>query len=56
MADKTWEALCDQLLGYYARVLEEARRVPLTFLGPRPELPLWAAKALGARVAGSSLT
>ncbi|AJK67971.1 glycosyltransferase family 4 protein [Corynebacterium marinum] len=56
VADKTWEALCDQLLGYYARVLEEARRVPLTFFGPRPELPLWAAKALGARVAGSSLT
>lgn len=51
VANKTWEALCTQLLGYYEDVLEEARRVPLTFFGPRPELPLWAARALGARVA-----
>ncbi|MDO5512334.1 glycosyltransferase family 1 protein [Corynebacterium sp.] len=49
--NKTWDALCEQLLGYYGEVIEEARRVPLTFFGPRPELPLWAAKALGARVA-----
>ncbi|GAB2501836.1 GDP-mannose-dependent alpha-mannosyltransferase [Corynebacterium atrinae] len=48
---KTWESLCDQLMGYYGEVLEESQRVPLTFFGPRPELPLWAAKALGARVA-----
>lgn len=51
VANKTWEALCGQLLGYYAEVIEETRRVPLTFFGPRPELPLWAARALGARVA-----
>ncbi|AJE32177.1 glycosyltransferase [Corynebacterium humireducens NBRC 106098 = DSM 45392] len=51
VANKTWEALCEQLLGYYAEVIEETRRVPLTFFGPRPELPLWAARALGARVA-----
>ncbi|AGF71477.1 glycosyltransferase [Corynebacterium halotolerans YIM 70093 = DSM 44683] len=49
--DKTWEALCGQLMDYYTEVLEESRRVPLTFFGPRPQLPLWAAKALGARVA-----
>ena len=49
--NKTWEALCEQLLGYYHEVIEESRRVPLTFFGPRPELPLWAARALGARVA-----
>ncbi|MDO5669183.1 MAG: glycosyltransferase family 1 protein [Corynebacterium sp.] len=49
--NKTWEALCEQLLGYYDEVIDETRRVPLTFFGPRPELPLWAAKALGARVA-----
>lgn len=49
--DKTWEALCGQLMDYYTEVLEESRRVPLTFFGPRPQLPSWAAKALGARVA-----
>jgi len=49
--NKTWEALCEQLLGYYDEVIDETRRVPLTFFGPRPELPLWAARALGARVA-----
>lgn len=49
--DKTWEALCTQLMGYYDEVIEATRRVPLTFFGPRPELPLWAARALGARVA-----
>lgn len=48
---KTWEGLCEQLMGYYAEVLEETRRVPLTILGQRPELPRWAARALGARVA-----
>lgn len=47
---KTWESLCEQLLKHYDAVIEESRRVPLTFFGPRPELPLWAAKALGARV------
>ncbi len=51
VANKTWEALCEQLLGYYREVIDETRRVPLTFFGPRPELPLWAARALGARVA-----
>ncbi|MGD7003149.1 glycosyltransferase family 4 protein [Corynebacterium halotolerans] len=49
VADKTWEALGEQLLGYYENVLEQTRRVPLTFFGPRPELPLWAARALGGR-------
>lgn len=49
--NKTWEALCQQLLGYYEEVLEDTRRVPLTILGQRPELPRWAARALGARVA-----
>ncbi|MEJ5997644.1 glycosyltransferase family 4 protein [Corynebacterium sp. H130] len=47
---KTWESLCEQLLKHYAAVIEESKRVPLTIFGPRPELPLWAAKALGARV------
>lgn len=49
VADKTWEALGDQLLGYYQDVLEQTRHVPLTIFGPRPELPLWAARALGGR-------
>ena len=49
--NKTWEALCRQLMGYYEEVLESTRRVPLTILGQRPELPRWAARALGARVA-----
>ncbi|MGP6174838.1 glycosyltransferase family 4 protein [Corynebacterium sp. A21] len=49
VADKTWEALGEQLLGYYSAVLEEARRVPLTFFGPLPELPMWATRALGGR-------
>ena len=49
--DKTWEALCRQLMGYYEEVLESTRKVPLTILGQRPELPRWAARALGARVA-----
>ena len=48
--DKTWESLCEQLLDYYDEVLEDTRRVPLTFFGQRPELPAWAARALGARV------
>lgn len=49
VADKTWEALGEQLLAYYDEVLEETRRVPLTIFGPRPELPMWAARALGGR-------
>lgn len=49
--DKTWDALCRQLTGYYEEVLEDVRKVPLTILGQRPELPRWAARALGARVA-----
>ncbi|GEB97255.1 GDP-mannose-dependent alpha-mannosyltransferase [Corynebacterium flavescens] len=49
--DKTWDALCQQLMGYYREVVEEANRVPLTILGQHPELPRWAARALGARVA-----
>lgn len=49
--NKTWEALCQQLVGYYEEVLEDTRRVPLTIIGQRPELPRWAARALGARVA-----
>lgn len=48
---KTWEALCTQLVGYYGEVIAQTHLVPLTFFGPRPELPLWAARALGARVA-----
>ncbi len=48
--DKTWESLCEQLFDYYDEVLEDTRRVPLTFFGQRPELPAWAARALGARV------
>ncbi|AMO88750.1 alpha-mannosyltransferase [Corynebacterium sp. HMSC06D04] len=51
ISSKTWKALCEQLLGYYEEVLEDTRRVPLTILGQRPELPRWAARALGARVA-----
>ena len=51
IASKTWPALCEQLLGYYDEVLENVREVPLTILGQRPELPRWAARALGARVA-----
>src|SRR5699024_3647007 len=49
--DKTWDALCGQLMGYYEEVLESTRKVPLTILGQRPDLPRWAARALGARVA-----
>ena len=49
--NKSWEALCRQLMGYYEEVLESTRKVPLTILGQRPELPRWAARALGARVA-----
>lgn len=49
--NKTWEALCRQLMGYYEEVLESTRKVSLTILGQRPELPRWATRALGARVA-----
>lgn len=47
---KTWESLCSQLMNHYDAVIEQSKRVPLTIFGPIPELPLWAAKALGARV------
>lgn len=49
VADKTWEALGEQLLGYYRAVLDETRRVPLTFFGQLPVLPMWATRALGGR-------
>ena len=49
--NKTWDALCRQLMGYYEEVLDGVREVPLTILGQRPELPRWAARALGGRVA-----
>ncbi|MDH4657444.1 glycosyltransferase family 4 protein [Corynebacterium pyruviciproducens] len=47
---KTWQNLCTQLVKHYTAVIEQSHRVPLTFFGPIPELPRWAAKALGARV------
>lgn len=49
--NKTWDALCRQLVGYYEEVLEDTRQVPLTIFGQRPELPRWATRALGGRVA-----
>lgn len=49
--DKSWQHLCTQLMGHYQDVIDLSRRVPLTFFGPIPELPLWAARALGARSA-----
>ncbi|MDO5032385.1 glycosyltransferase family 1 protein [Corynebacterium sp.] len=51
ISSKTWQALCEQLVGYYEQVLDDVRQVPLTIIGQRPELPRWAARALGARVA-----
>ena len=48
---KTWHALCGQLMTHYNDVIDRSHRIPLTFFGPMPELPLWAAKALGARSA-----
>lgn len=50
VADRTWESLGDQLLGYYDEVVESTKKSPLTFFGQLPELPNWAARALGARV------
>ena len=50
VADRTWESLGEQLLGYYGQVLDSTKRNPLTFFGQLPELPNWAARALGARV------
>lgn len=50
--DKTWEALCTQLVQHYTDVIERSRQVPLTFFGPSTEvakLPSWAARVLGVR-------
>lgn len=50
--DKTWDALCSQLFKHYIDVIEQSRRVPLTFFGPSLEaarMPKWAARALGVR-------
>lgn len=55
VADKTWSALGEQLLGYYEDVLEDTRQVPLTIFGQRPELPTWATRALGGRASRSDL-
>lgn len=49
VSGRTWEALCTQLMGYYQEVIDRARAVPLTIFGPIPDLPPWAAKALGAK-------
>lgn len=47
--DKTWSALGDQLLGYYEDAIESFEtRSPQPFIG-LPELPAWAARALGSR-------
>ena len=50
VAERTWESLGEQLLGYYDQVLASTKRNPLTFFGQLPALPTWAARALGARV------
>lgn len=50
--ERTWEALCEQLLQHYTDVIELSRRVPLTFFGPSAEaarMPGWVARALGVR-------
>ncbi|WIM68048.1 glycosyltransferase family 1 protein [Corynebacterium breve] len=51
VANKTWEALCEQLMGYYGQAIDAAKNQPQTIFGPRPELPAWATKALGRRPA-----
>lgn len=48
---KTWDALCDQLLDYYEQAIELDRTAPRSILGGRVELPVWASRRFGRRVA-----
>lgn len=48
--DKTWNALCRQLMDYYDRAIELDRVTPRLLFG-RVELPAWASRGFGRRVA-----
>ena len=47
VADKTWAALGDQLLGYYSEVLESYERNVVHLFGRDVALPRWAPARLG---------
>ena len=47
VADKTWAALGDQLLGYYTEVLETYERNVVHLFGRDVALPRWAPARLG---------
>ncbi len=49
VSNKTWDALCRQLVGYYEEVMREYRNAPTTFaarLQSWAELPQWVKRAL----------
>lgn len=50
VADKTWRALCEQLMGYYERAIA-TEKAPRGLFGLRMDLPAWATRGLGGRVA-----
>lgn len=41
VADKTWHALCDQLLGYYRQAIEGYNRTTVSLFGRSIGLPRW---------------
>ena len=47
VADKTWAALGDQLLGYYTEVLDSYERKVVSLFGRDVALPRWAPARLG---------
>ncbi|GAB3944798.1 glycosyltransferase family 4 protein [Corynebacterium tapiri] len=51
VANKTWSALGDQLLSYYATAIEREKSTSRGPFGLRLELPEWATRGLGGRVA-----
>ncbi|WP_211996053.1 glycosyltransferase family 4 protein [Corynebacterium incognita] len=54
VANKTWDALCRQLVGYYEEVLREYRKQPAGLLGriqSWQQLPVWVKRAAKDRAA-----
>ncbi|WP_165164610.1 glycosyltransferase family 4 protein [Corynebacterium qintianiae] len=54
VADKTWHALCEQLMGYYRQAIEGYNRDHITLFGRSITLPRWVQRARSKRSSKSA--
>ncbi|MCT1412045.1 glycosyltransferase family 1 protein [Corynebacterium sanguinis] len=54
VADKTWHALCEQLMGYYTQAITGYNRTSVTLFGRSITLPRWVQRARNKRRSASA--